>query len=186
MKIFRFHTENCLGGFYMFRGDGPLKHHTQVRGSTIFFWSVFKTRVSWYLLLLTSLSLSISLSPFSSPFLAVSFPGHTLLSPCFFLTCFFNILKTDGHSQGDVLCNDHIPGAIWARPQLSHKASSLHRRIINAKTHFHCKKEAVFGAIPSPHTTYSYILSILFEKDKYFNCFLLLLMMLLLLLLLFQ
>ena len=61
MKIFRFHTENCLGGFYMFRGDGPLKHHTQVRGSTIFFWSVFKTRVSWYLLLLTSLSLPLYL-----------------------------------------------------------------------------------------------------------------------------
>lgn len=99
---------------------------------------------------------------------------------------FLNILKTDGHSQGDSLCNDHIPGAIRAWPQLSHKASSLHRRIINAKTHFHCKKEAVFGAIPSPHTTYSYILSILIEKDQYFNCFLLLLMMLLLLLLLFQ
>lgn len=63
MKIIRFHTKNCLGGFYMFRGNGPLKHHTQVRGSTIFFanlfpWPVFS--LHFHLFLLTPLSLGTS------------------------------------------------------------------------------------------------------------------------------
>ena len=92
MKFFRFHTENCLGGFYMFRGDGPLKHHTQVRGSTIFFWSVFKTRVSWYLLLLTSLSLYLSISLLIS-FSCCLFPWPHPSLTMFFLDMFFQHIE---------------------------------------------------------------------------------------------
>ena len=137
---------------------------------TICFCFSLKTYVSWYFLFLTSLSVSLSLSLPPSVSLCIAFSWHLFPSPHPSLNlplltcCLKNKLETDDNIQGDaLLCNDRIPGATWAWPQLSQNASSLHRRIINAKTHYHSKKKQCLDR-SLPLTQPTYILNILFEK----------------------
>ena len=138
-----------------------------------------KTCVSSYLLLLTSLSLSLSVR--------LSLPSHLL-----FLASLS--LATHPSSQHIFL---HM---IFVLSMYSHRLAQRHRQLhighrwtppvppyIDIETHFHCKKEAVFCAIPSPPPTYTYLhIKHFVWQGQVFQLLPALLMMLLLLLLMFQ